>query len=66
MKGELNKSPGSPHVMISILLLFLLVRHYLSCTIWNVKHLLYKCLDIRIITDLFMEIYSASSGLHMN
>jgi len=35
----------------------------MSCTIWNVKHLLCKCLGIRIITDLFMEINSASSDL---
>lgn len=63
---EFNKSPGSPDVMLSILLLFPLVRHCLSCTIWNVKHLLCKCVDISIITGSFMEINSASSDLHVS
>lgn len=37
----------------------------MSCTIWNVKHLLYKYFSVRIITDFFTEI-SYTSGLYVN
>lgn len=63
---KLNTFPSSLDVMISILQLLLPVRDYLSCTIWNVKHLLYKYFSIRIITDLFTEINYTSSGLYVN